>query len=125
MTDYAATLASEMTTSVTCSYLKRSPSEGVRFNYILIDPALFDGILSPWILTSLASIEKSNRSLSRQHATTRPTLKEELEDVCLFFYGTDPRRASHLKVIAEFMVYPGDNLGRYFVFEWGLALGTL
>ena len=127
---------------VLTSTLQRPADEGLRFNFIpfqafgitdgekgktgvLIDPAIFDGYITPSIATTLQSIEQSNKSLSRKHARTRSTLEEELDDVCLLFYGTDRDRLSRKKVIVDFFVYPGDDLSRYLVFQWTIVPGTL
>ena len=131
----------QMKMFVLISTLERPVTEVQRFNFIpietmgindggmkaglLIDPSIFDGYVTGSIVRTLQAIERSNKSLSRRHTTTRPSLKNELDDICLIFYGTDPERMSRRLVVANFMAYPGDDLSRYLVFEWTMIPGTL
>lgn len=116
--------------------LKQPRGERLRFNYmpvqtmaksdgghkagILIDQRFFDGTLTHGLQEILQSVSKSNKALSRKHIKTRPTFADEIVDINMMFYGTDPDRMERRKVVAEFMVYPGDDLSRYLVFEWGI-----
>ena len=38
----------------------------------------------------------------------------------MVFFGTDPDRMTKRKVVVELMVYPGDDMSNYLVFEWGI-----
>jgi hypothetical protein len=101
----------------------KNREEGERDFSILVDPVIFDGVLTGPILKLLGETSRRNRRLSEDHAATRPTLFDEMEDIHTILYGEEATRLQSLNIIRFFFGYPGNERSSFIVFEWSLTTG--
>ena len=109
--------------SLTNTHMRFSEHNGVYKGgniMMLVDTNIYDGDLTPRIKKGLEIACVRSEELSRANRDTRPSLGREMIDIELMFFDTDPDRLSRVRLLNNFVAYPGDDESSYFVFEWDL-----